>query len=144
MTDVALRLLPDGGEIECIAGQLTMDGGVESAVALSLFGGNDDDSGDQGDESKTWWGNIDEALPERHYRSETQHLLRSIPATSSNLLRIENAITNDLAWMTETKLASVVNAVATIPALNAVKMTIIVVIQQVEFVIEFAKKWGAN
>jgi phage gp46-like protein len=144
MTDVAIRSAPDGSEIECIAGQLTMDDGVESAVFLSLFGGNEDDSGDQGDDVKSWWGNVGESLPERQYRSETQSLLRSIPATSSNLLRIENAITNDLKWMTDTKLATLVNAEASIPALNAVKMTITIVIQQVEFVIEFSKKWGAS
>lgn len=142
MTDVALRMLPDGGEIECAAGQITLDDGVESAVALSLFGGNEDDSGDQGDDAKSWWGNVGESLPERQYRSETQSLLRSIPATSSNLLRIENAITNDLKWMTDTKLASLVSAEASIPALNAVKMIITIVIQQVEFVVEFSKKWG--
>lgn len=143
MTDVALRHEPDGGEIESVAGQVVVNDGLETAVYLSLFGGNEQDSGIEGDDPKQWWGNLSEPEAARRYRSETQHLLRSLPATSSNLRRVEDAAGRDLAWMVGT-IAKSAEATATIPALNTVQIDIAIVIDDRRFEFRFTESWGAR
>jgi hypothetical protein len=66
-----------------------MSGGLETSAYLSLFGGNEDDAG-LSDKTMQWWGNVG-AEQAKQYRSETQNLLKSLPLTSSNLLRVEAA-----------------------------------------------------
>lgn len=142
MSDVILQHTPDGGEITCENGVIAMDEGVVTAVYVSLFGGNEGDSG--GDEHKAveWWGNKIETDSTKKLRSETQHLLRSIPATSGNLRLIEDAVGHDLAWMVETKLASFVGCSASIPALNTVKIDVKIEIQNELYEPSFSAKWG--
>jgi phage gp46-like protein len=124
MTDVLLRQTDDDGDIEFVNGQAVMSNGLETAAYLSLFGGNDDDSG--GDDTKhlQYWGNLSERDPAKQYRSETQYLLRSIPLVPSNLRRIQDAANRDLAWMTSTGLASAVLVAVSMPALNTVKLDV--------------------
>ena len=74
--DVALRQTVDGGEITVINGIVELDGGLETSVYLSLFGGNVDDPGDRVSD-KTWWGNYDETNPNRKYRSRLQYQLKN-------------------------------------------------------------------
>lgn len=113
---------PDGGDIEIINGLVTLDDGLFAAVYLSLFGGNDNDSGLPGDQSKQWWGNFGEVDPARCYRSETQFVLTSLPATTGNLRRLEAAIKNDLAWLVSGGMARAVTASASMPARNRVNV----------------------
>jgi len=42
--DVRVQHTEDGGDIESVAGQLRMDGGLETAVYISLF------------TARGWWG----------------------------------------------------------------------------------------
>lgn len=142
--DVRLLHAADGGEIESVNGVITMDAGLETAVYLSLFGGNEQDGGLQGDDSKQWWGNLTETDPSRKYRSETQKLLRSIPAIPVNMRRIEDAIGRDLAWMVDSGLASLVSALVTIPGLNRINIAINIEIGDQAYEIVFAEKWGAT
>jgi phage gp46-like protein len=142
MTDVRLYQTVDDGEIESVNGQLTVDDGLESAVYLSLFGGNDDDSGLAGDDPKQWWANLDENDPARQYRSETQNLLRAIAATPGNLRRIEDAVERDLAWLTETKAAKSIAITATIPGINRVKLVIEVVVNGRSREFTYLENWG--
>lgn len=133
MSDVRIFQTVDGGEITCNAGQIVIDDGLDTAVFLSLFGGNDDDSGLEGDDPRQWWGNTIETEATQKHRSLTQNLLRGLPLIPANLLRIEDAAMTDLAWMTETELASFVSASASMPALNTVKLTIKAEIQSKPF-----------
>jgi phage gp46-like protein len=133
MADVRLFQTEDGGEIELVGGQITLDEGLDSAVFLSLFGGNDDDSGLDGDKPRQWWGNVDELDEARKYRSLTQYLLRSLPLIPNNLRRIEDAAVSDLAWMIESKLASFVGATATMPGRNTIKLALKIEIQSKPF-----------
>ena len=120
--DVLFFLTTDGGDITVEGGVVDMAGGLETAVTLSLFGGNEDDDG-RADSPDQWWGNLGEER-ERQYRSETQHLLRSLPAVSSNLRRLEDAAVRDLAWMTATGAASDVSVAVSLPALNRVRIAV--------------------
>lgn len=127
MTDVLLRQTNDGGEIAVDNGLMLLSDGLETAAYLSLFGGNEDDAGDAASERLQWWGNLDETEATRTYRSETQHLLRSLPAVPSNLRRIEQAAARDLAWMLPAGLAKSVAVSTSIPAVNRIRLEVTIV-----------------
>ena len=126
MTDVLLRQTNDGGDITITGGLLLMSEGLETAAYLSLFGGNEDDPAGT-DTAQQWWGNLLDVEPERHYRSETQHLVRSLPALPFNLRRIEQAAARDLQWMLDTGIAQSVTVEATIPAANRVRVGLVII-----------------
>lgn len=119
MTDVLLFQTNDNGEIEIEGGQVTMTDSLETAVYLSLFGGNIEDDGSQ-DNPLTWWGNLVENEPANRYRSETQYLLGTVPAVSANLKRIEDAATRDLQWLE----AGTLEVSASLTGLNRVKIDV--------------------
>ena len=137
--DVTLVQTNDDGEISVVNGIVEMSGGLETAAYISLFGGNEDDAG-LTDATKTWWANLDEIDPVFQYRSETQHLLESLPANTGNLRRIEDAANKDLAWFKETGVASEVTVVASMPGLNRVTLTINIDQNELEFI----ENWRAN
>lgn len=143
MSDVILFQTPDGGEITVENGQVAMDNGLATAALLSMFGGNQDDSGLTADAKKQWWGNLSEPDRSRHYRSETQYLLRSLPQTSENRKRIEDAVGRDLAWMT-TQLGAQIEVQVTVPALGRVNIAGTILIDGKKFPIEFVTAWSAN
>lgn len=130
--DVNLFQTDDDGDITVVGGIVTMVGGLETSAYLSLFGGNEDLS--------NWWGNIDADDKSKEYRSETQNLLQSIPATTGNLRRIEDAANRDLAWFITDKVASSVAVVVTMPALNKIKITVNIDGGSLEFV----ENWKAS
>lgn len=116
MTDVKFYHTADGGEIDYVNGQAVMSDGLAAAGYLSLFGGNEDDSGGEDTAALQWWGNLGETDPDRQYRSETQYLVRSLALTPSNLRRIEDAAARDLAWLVNSGLAQGLAVRATLPA----------------------------
>lgn len=123
LTDVLLRNTDDGGDITIQGGLLLLSEGLETAAYLSLFGGNEDDPG-EADLTHQWWGNLLDVEPERSYRSETQALLRGLPAIPANLLRVEQAAARDLKWMTDTGNAQSVAVVASIPSINRIQIDV--------------------
>ena len=141
--DILLFQTDDGGEINITNGLIEMSGGLETSAYLSLFGGNEDDDG-RDDNPLIWWGNNDETDPIRQYRSETQNLLQSLPATSGNLRRLEDAGNRDLAWFIEKKVASLISVNATIPGINRIKIAIKIVAQGEEFNFEFTENWKVS
>lgn len=117
MTDVLLYQTNDDGDINVVNGVVEMSGGLETFVYLSLFGGDVE-----------WWGNADEPDPAKRFKGEFQTLARSIPITPGNLRRLEDAARRDLTggpWGS-------FDVTATIPALNTVKLS--VVVDRVEFI----------
>lgn len=141
--DVLLFQTNDDGEIEVENGRATLTGGLETAAYLSLFGGNEPDSG-RADDPLTWWGNLAETQPERQYRSETQYLLRSLPAIPANLRRLEQAAERDLAWMVSVNAAASVSATASIPARNRVRLVVRIEADGVPSIIEYFENWKAD
>jgi phage gp46-like protein len=118
---------PDGGEISIASGEMELDGGLETAVFLSLFGGNEEDSGLQSDDANQWWGNLSERDPARRQRSRTQSLLRDLPLIPYNLARIDDAAKGDLAWLLDS-IATTVATRVSMPALNTVLIEIAVIV----------------
>lgn len=135
--DVKLFQTDDGGEVIIENGVVEMSGGLETAAYLSLFGGNEDIL-------LNWWGNIDEIDPDRQYRSETQNLLQSLPATTGNLIRIEDAAKRDLAWFITKKVASTVSVIVTIPGLNQIKIIVDIEARGEHSNFEFVENWNAT
>jgi len=123
MSDALFYCTPDGGEIVMENGQLVLCDGKYAAVYLSLFGGNDDDSGLDGDARAQWWGNMDETDPAKTYRSETQFSLKSAPLIPANLGTFEDAAGRDLAWMSET-IIDAATIEATMPKVDKVDLEI--------------------
>jgi len=134
LTDVLLRQTPDGGSITVEAGLFLLSEGLETAAYLSMFGANEQDPG-EGESDQEWWGNLGEVEPARKYRSETQYLIRSLPAIPANLLRIEKAAGRDLQWMLDEGAATSVKVTARIPALNrvAVDVELVVLARLIQF-----------
>lgn len=116
------------GDVILKDGLLCRDGGLETMVYLSLFGGNE--SGDQ------WWGNRIEDVPERKYFSETQKLLASLPLTVNNLSRINNAVKKDLEAVDAVK-----EIETSIIDIKTVKIKILLIGDQS---VEFAVNWTGH
>lgn len=100
MIDIKLVSTPDGGDIDTSGGGIALDRTAETAIELSLEGGNYDDTGDPSSDSKQWWGNYATKDTAEHLRSRTQAVLRGMPATVANLQELTNAVLLDLAWTT--------------------------------------------
>ena len=97
--------------------------GIETALYLSLFGGNRNDDGSQ-DGDQGWWGNLIETDENAKLVSETAYLLGTIPATAYNLNRLTAAAGRDLAWVTSTGTAQSVDVSASLEGLNMVQITV--------------------
>jgi len=141
--DVLLCQTNDDGDIEVIDGLVTMTGTFSTAAYLALFGGNEDDTGLSGS-AETWWGNLSENEPARRYVSETQNLLQSIPPTSNNLLRIEDAAKRDLSFFLTGSIASSVEVSAALSGVNQVKIIIDISAEGEESSFEFTENWRAT
>lgn len=113
---------PDGGEINVENGEPEQSSGLDSAVYLSLFGGNKEDDGAPNGRQQ-WWGNDGEP-PEQQYRARLQHFLRRLPPVPANLRRLESAAREDLEWLTQVGAASSVDVSASMPALNTVAIDV--------------------
>lgn len=141
--DVKLFQTDDGGEITVKDGIVEMSPGLETMVYLCMFGGNEDDDG-RATNPFNYWGNIDENEPSKHYRSETQYLLQSLPATTGSLRKIQEAAERDLAVFIEQKIATSILITVTIPALNTVSVVVNIEARGEETTLEFVENWKAS
>ena len=140
--DVFLFQANNHGNITVENGVIEMSGGLDTAAYLSLFGGNEDCSG-RDTCPFSWWGNFSENDKAKKYISETQFLLKSLPAITTNLRRIEDAASRDLEWFLNKKIASSVTVVVTIPKLNTIKINVTIEANGVESNFEFVENWKA-
>lgn len=141
--DVLLFQTVDDGDINVSDGIVEMSGGLETTAYLSLFGGNEDDDGRDGN-SATWWANLNETGDSRKYRSETQNLLQAITAVPANLRRIEDAARRDLSWLLSDNVASKITIAASMPGLNKVRLIIDIEALGEESQFEFVENWKAE
>ena len=101
MGEMVIFTIENGaGEIEIF--QNNPEKSLQSAILLSLFGGNREDNGL--DQKKTWWGNIDEQNPDAKMISQFQNIVFSLPLTSANRLRLQEAAESDLNWLIKNKI----------------------------------------
>ena len=138
MTDVRLYQTPDGGEISVANGVAELEDGLQSAAYLSLFGGNEEDSGGDEGEEKEWWGNTLERDPARALRSRFQHAVQASPLLPTNLPTFEDAARADLEWMVGT-LADAVDATASLPAINTLTLSVGIVVEGNRYPFDFVQ-----
>lgn len=86
-------------------GELVLEDGLfkdcrdfSTAVCLSLFGGNKDDT--KGLEKDTWWGNLIPGTKEtERMKSEFSAAVDGTPLTSGNIRKAKEAAERDLSWI---------------------------------------------
>lgn len=133
----------DGGEVLVENGIMALSDGLETAAYLALFGGNSEDSGDQAESRKQWWGNHDEPNPARQYRSRFQYLMWRLPAITSNLLVLEEAALADLQPVFE-GVATSVSVRCSMPGINRLTVTINFEIDGASQEFTFTENWGVQ
>ena len=119
--DILLYQTVDNGDLIVDFADLRTTKNIESAIYLSLFGGNEEDDGRGDNTELTWWGNLIESDPAKRYVSKFQ-ALGAIPITSANLRRREEAAKEDLAWLVQSTEDFEVNAI--ISGLNKIKVNV--------------------
>lgn len=102
--DVLFTDSPDGGQISIENGLIACDKGFATAVYISLFGGNEEDSG-LVKNNKGFWGNC---LGEKDTQlvSKFQHFIKTCPLTPKNLIAACDAAKSDLEWMIKDEIAT--------------------------------------
>lgn len=121
--DARWDLCPDGGNIQIEGGAVIRSGGLPGAVVISLFGGNDQDTGEL-NSVKQWWGNSLETDENKRIRGRTGAIIPGLAMTGPNLRRIEEAANQDLAWMVTLGVATSVAVVASIVAAEWLHLTV--------------------
>jgi len=118
--DLLLFSTNDGGEIEFTENNCFQnDTGFETAIYLSLFGGNYNDNGTEATKNESWWGNnLENNNPERKLVSRFQNISRGLPLTPGNLLILKDAIKEDLQWFIDEKIIDILEINLSIPSKN--------------------------
>jgi phage gp46-like protein len=97
--DLLLEDTPDGGDIRIENDLFVSDRSFNTAVYLSLFGGNKDDKG-KVKNNNTWWGNTLEGTAENEKLvSRFQAIIFGLPMTTKNIQEAETAANLDLKWL---------------------------------------------
>ena len=98
------------GEIVSENGEPRMEQGLGTAVFISLFSGKTD----------TFWGNELSNDDDEHYGGEFEVLAESLDATVENALEMQEAILNDLQWMKNKGIATIIEVSSSIENGNKV------------------------
>ncbi len=139
MSDVLLFQTNDDGDITIEDGFVELTDDFRTSAYLSLFGGNEQDDG-RDDNPLTWWANLNETNPSKRYVSETEHLLQSLPVTSGNLLRLQDAALRDLQFFKNIGAVSEIAVEISLVALNRLKYVITL---NGDETVEFTQNWKA-
>lgn len=129
----------DGGEFQIVNGQAALDDTPRTAIYLSLFGGHIDDSGDDSDNRKQWWGNFAATDALSVYRSRTQYILNKFSGTIENLNKLREAVTLDVEWLRSE--FDDITVSCSMPAINSVKITVNVTVDGVTTPYFFTRQW---
>lgn len=96
--DILLFSTPDGGEIQVINGEPDMDGGFESAVYISIFGGD----------GESHW--IEEYQKENEkFKCEFYNFIKGNIKSINNLNKGIKFLERDLAWIKSDTIADKIN-----------------------------------
>lgn len=107
MSEPKLILGPDGGDLLLLNGDLELSDGLETALILSMWGGNLKDNGATSGEKNQYWGNVIETNEYAKIRSKTQNVSNSVPLTVSALQLVRDAAASDLSWIDDSDLGEV-------------------------------------
>ncbi len=101
----------DGGDIQIMGGQPTMDDGLSSCVYISLFG-------------QDFWGNAIAPDNSHKLNSTLETIVNGKFKGTQTQLDVQAAALVALQWLIDDGVASAVTAVATIPAPNQIMLTV--------------------
>ena len=96
MSDLLLQI--DGGVFECDE-EFSLTTGLESAITLTIAGGNTADAGTPADELNQWWGNRLEQNQNRHVRSRFDTRVAGSAIGSALLRDARNLINLDVGQL---------------------------------------------
>ena len=123
MGDVLLTSTPDGFDVVLENGLIKDCRDFDSAVLLSLMGGNDEDLNRRPKE--TWWGNIVEGTQENEWiSSEFGAMVKGFPLTSGNLRKAKDACKRDLDWIIKDAEADEIDVELTAESAQRVKLDV--------------------
>lgn len=123
MGDVLLTSTPDGFDVVLENGLIKDCRDFDSAVLLSLMGGNDEDLNRRPKE--TWWGNFVEGTQENEWiSSEFGALVKGFPLTSGNLRKAKDACKRDLDWIINDAGADEIDVELTAESAQRVKLDV--------------------
>lgn len=94
--DIGLFNNKSHGEFSVTGGQPKMDQGLETSVFISLYSGA----------KNVYWANFLDVNPSFHYGGEFEQLSEELNITPENVLRLIEAVKNDLEWMKTEDIAS--------------------------------------
>lgn len=96
--DVLMVSTLDGGDIVLSDGLIQDCRNFDTAVYLSLFGGNKDDV--NGKPKETWWGNLVPGTKRNEWmHGEFGAMAAGLPLTGANLRKAGDAAERDLEWI---------------------------------------------
>ncbi len=147
MSDLLIKNSLDAGypfEFGITNGAMDLTAGLDTAVRLSLFGGNFEDDGSPGAEPLQWWGNFLENEDALKLRSRTQYVLGGLPATDENLLVLDAAVKDDLDWFLTEKVASTVKSSVRVPGFDRVTIDVMIAAEGLEANFTFTQNWKAS
>lgn len=119
--DVKLIITKEGFDIDLKNNFVEMTSGFESAIFLSIFGGNEEDDYSEATKEKQFWGN---RLNGNQYRSRTLKFINGSYANAQNLQLLEKNILLDLNWFIEENIADTLEVDCSIPNFNELKIDI--------------------
>jgi phage gp46-like protein len=122
--DLLLEDTPDGGDIRIENDLFVSARSFDTAVYLSLFGGNRDDNG-RVKNNRTWWGNtLDGTEENEKLVSRFQAIIFGLPMTAKNIQEAETAAGLDLKWLVDEGAADKIIAAGKATGRNGFAITI--------------------
>jgi hypothetical protein len=121
MSDAFLQLIDGVFEL---TDDLDTTGGLETALVLTIAGGNSQDGGRPVDADAQWWGNRLEVDATRHVRSRFDTATTGAPVTTSYVRRATPEVSADLTQLVEAGELTEFTTTFVIPEVNRVQLTI--------------------
>lgn len=131
----------DGGEICFENGKIAMSGGLETAVFLSLFGGNISTGFFN---RTTYWGDVWETDGAFFAKGETERVVLDNVLSRNSLLLLKDAITRDLSWILEKNVATDIVIDVQVLTPNVVRVFLEISADGVQNDITFNLNWLAQ
>jgi len=144
--DLLLRDTPDGGDVIIENGLFVSDKKLSTAVYLSLFGGNKEDTGKIENDDKEWWGNkLTGISKSEKIRSRFQNVITGLPLSVKNIKEAELAAKTDLKWLIDEKIADNITTYGQTTGKNKFKLTVEILKDKLKiFDDEYFLLWGAD
>ena len=125
--DLAIIETQNGGDLQMVAGDLAVVNGNENQFYLSMFAGNVEQNTEPTvtlAESFDFWANnlLFPSNAAYQFNSNTERTLNNTPLTSDGRIKIENAIKQDLKYLSDANITITVNV--SIPSTNQVTVNI--------------------